>query len=87
MLINQIAAGVPAGLSEVARLGRTLRKRTADILAYFDKPRTSNEPTEAINGRLEHLHGLALGLRNLTHYITRALLETGGFKHHLHPQL
>ena len=25
--------------------------------------------------------------RNLTHYITRALLETGGFKPQLHPQL
>jgi len=26
-------------------------------------------------------------LRNLTHYITRCLLETGGFKPQLHPQL
>ncbi|WP_371080578.1 transposase, partial [Actinomyces sp. HMSC075C01] len=30
-------------------------------LAYFDQPRTSNGPTEAINGRLEHLRGIALG--------------------------
>ena len=36
-------------------------------------------PTEAINGRLEHLRGSALGFRNLPHYIARSLLETGGF--------
>ena len=58
-----------------------------DILAYFDHPHTSNGPTEAINGRLEHLRGSALGFRNLTHYITRCLLETGGFRPQLHPQL
>ncbi|WP_230865218.1 transposase, partial [Mycobacterium canetti] len=52
----------------------------------FDRPGTSNGPTEAINGRLEHLRGSALGFRNLTHYITRSLLETGGFKPRLHPR-
>jgi hypothetical protein len=36
------------------------------VLAYFDRPGTSNGPTEAINGRLEHLRGSALGFRNLT---------------------
>ncbi|GAB47688.1 ISL3 family transposase [Mobilicoccus pelagius] len=84
-LIDTIGAGVPAGLPEVARLGRTLRKRADDILAFFDRPGTSNGPTEAINGRLEHLRGIALGFRNLTHYIARSLLEAGGFKRHLHP--
>jgi Transposase len=39
------------------------------VLAYFDRPGTSNGPTEAINGRLEHLRGSALGFRNLTNYI------------------
>ncbi|MFK5635313.1 transposase, partial [Ornithinimicrobium sp. LYQ103] len=48
---------------------------------------TSNGPTEAVNGRLEHLRGLALGFRNLTHYIARALLEAGGFRPRLHPAL
>jgi transposase len=42
------------------------------VLAYFDRPRTSNGPTEAINGRLEHLRGSALGFRNLTNYIAYA---------------
>ena len=69
---------------EVTTLGRTLKKRAADILAYFDRPGTSNGPTEALNGRLEHLRGSALGFRNLTHYIARSLLETGGFRPRLH---
>ncbi len=33
----------------------------------------NNGPTEAINGRLEHLRGSALGFRNLTNYIVRSL--------------
>ncbi|KXZ61798.1 hypothetical protein Mlaev_00193 [Microbacterium laevaniformans] len=55
------------------------------MLAYFDRPGTSNGPTEAINGRLEHLRGSALDFRNLTHYIARSLLEAGGFRPALHP--
>jgi hypothetical protein len=47
----------------------------------------SNGPTEAINGRLEHLRGSALGFGNLTNYIARSLLETGGFRPRLHPAL
>src|SRR5664280_3207136 len=58
-LIASISHGVPAALSEVVTLGRTLTKRAGDILAYFDRPGTSNGPTEAINGRLEHLRGSA----------------------------
>ena len=78
---------IPRGLTELITLARTLKHRSRDILAYFDHPHTSNGPTEAINGRLEHLRGSALGFRNLTHYITRALLETGGCRPQLHPQL
>ena len=78
---------VPRSLTELTTLGRTLKRRATDILAYFDHPHTTGGPTEAINGRLEHLRGSALGFRNLTHYITRALLETGGFKPQLHPEL
>ena len=86
-LIESISAGVPTALTEIITLGRTLKKRAADVLAYFDRPGTSNGPTEAINGRLEHLRGSALGFRNLTHYIARCLLETGGFRPRLHPRL
>ena len=86
-LIDSISHGVPAALVEIVTLGRTLKKRAADVLAYFDRPGTSNGPTEAINGRLEHLRGSALGFRNLTNYIARSLLETGGFRPQLqHPR-
>lgn len=61
-LIDSIATGVPAGIQEIARLGRTLKRRSEDILAYFDHPGTSNGPTEAINGRLKHLRGIVQGL-------------------------
>jgi transposase len=86
-LISTLSTGVPTALQELITLGRTLKKRGADILAYFDRPGTSNGPTEAINGRLEHLRGSALGFRNLTNYIARSLLEAGGFRPQLHPQL
>jgi len=33
------------------------------------------------------LRGSALGFRNLTNYIARSLLETGGFRPRLHPAL
>jgi len=86
-LIESVSDGVPAALTELRRLGRTLKQRAGDVLAYFDRPGTSNGPTEAINGRLEHLRGSALGFRNITNYIARSLLETGGFRPRLHPQL
>ncbi|MEB3065052.1 MULTISPECIES: ISL3 family transposase [Mycolicibacter] len=85
-VIDTLSHGVPKALRELITLGRTLKKRAVDILAYFDRPGTSNGPTEAINGRLEHLRGSALGFRNLTNYIARSLLETGGFRPQLHPQ-
>ena len=53
-LIDSIRRGVPAGLEEIAQLGRTLWRRRDDILAFFDH-HASNGPTEAINGRLEAL--------------------------------
>jgi transposase len=86
-LIESISSGVPKALTELITLARTLKKRADDVLAYFDRPGTSNGPTEAINGRLEHLRGSALGFRNLTNYIARSLLETGGFRPQLHPRL
>jgi len=64
-VITSISAGVPRQLTELITLGRTLKPRAADVLAYFDRPGTSNGPTEAI-WRLEHLRGSALGFRNLT---------------------
>ena len=85
-VIVSLAAHVPKDLKELRTLGRTLNRRAVDVLAYFERPGTSNGPTEAINGRLEHLRGSALGFRNLTNYIARSLLEAGGFRPRLHPQ-
>lgn len=85
-LIDSASRRVPAARVEVIRLGRTLKKRANEVLAYFDRPGTSNGPTEAINGRLEQLRGSTLGFRNLANYIARSLLETGGFRPRLHPQ-
>jgi transposase len=75
-VIDTLRRGLPAGLEELAQLGRTLWRRRADILAYFDLG-ASNGPVEAINGRLEHLRGIALGFRNLDHYILRSLIHSG----------
>ena len=86
-VIVALRAKVPDTLVELGKLGRTLTGRADDILAFFDRPGTSNGPTEAINGRLEHLRGSALGFRNLTNYIARSLLESGGFRPRLHPQM
>lgn len=56
-LITKLTSSTDNLPVEIARLGQTLKKRADDILAYFDHPRTSNGPTEALNGRLEHLRG------------------------------
>ncbi len=72
-IIDALRSGVPDALEELAQLGRTLWRRRADVLAYFDH-HASNGPTEAINGRLEALRRNALGFRNLTHYRLRSLL-------------
>ncbi|MHC9551753.1 ISL3 family transposase, partial [Corynebacterium diphtheriae] len=75
-VINSLRKGLPAGLEELAQLGRTLWRRREDVLAYFDIG-ASNGPVESINGRLEHLRGIALGFRNLNHYILRCLIHSG----------
>jgi transposase len=76
-VIERLRTGLPAGLEELATLGRTLHRRRDDVLAYFTH-RASNGPTEAINGRLEALRRNALGFRNLINYRIRSLLHCGG---------
>ena len=86
-LITSIQSGVPASLEELRSLGQTMKRRRDDILAFFDHPGTSNGPTEAVNGLLEHLHGTARGFRNIVNYIARCLLDAGGFKPLIHSLL
>ncbi len=47
-VIDGLTTEVPAFLTELITLGRTLTRRAGDVLAYFDRPGTSNGPTEAI---------------------------------------
>jgi transposase len=73
-VIDPQRAAVPAGLEELAQLGRTRQRRDADVLPFDHH--ASNGPTEAIDGRLEALRGNAVGIRNPTHR-TRSLLHCG----------
>ena len=65
-------------LTALITLDRTLKHRAGDSRPTSTTPHLQ-WPTEAINGRLKHLHGSTLGLRNLTHYTTRALHENDEF--------
>ena len=86
-LIDALSHAVPGALTELIKLGRTLKRRSQDVLGYFDRPGASNGPTEAIYGRLEHLRDTVLGFRNLSNYTARSVLQTGGFGPPLHPYL
>ena len=82
-LISSLRQAIPDGLEEIQTLARTLTERASDILAYFDHPGSSNGPTEAAGGRLEHLRGIAPGFRNLANYTIRSLIHAGRLKDHL----
>ena len=43
-VIDSIRRGVPAGLEEIAQLGRTLWRRRHDILAFFDHHASNGPP-------------------------------------------
>lgn len=75
-LLPAIITGVPKELPELAQRGRSLWRRHREILAYFEVG-ASNGTVEAINGRLEHFRGIALGFRNIKHYILRSLIHSG----------
>ena len=65
-------------IPELARLGRTLRRWRAEILAYFTSGGVNNGGTEAINGVIEKIRRLAHGFRNFDHYRIRILLAADG---------
>ena len=60
---------------EVRRLGRTLRSRRSEWLAYFPTGRAGNGPVEAINLTIETSR--RVGYRNFGHYRLRLLLAYG----------
>ena len=86
-LISSLQSGVPTGLDELRSLGQTMKRRRDDILAFFDHPGTSNGPTEAVNGLLEHLRGTARGFRSIVNYVARCVLDAGGFRPLIHSLL
>ncbi len=65
---------------ELQSLRLTLKRRRIDILAYFTHRHSSNGPTEAINGRVETLRGIAMGFDNFEHYRQRSLIHSGRLK-------
>ena len=73
-LIDAISSAVPTELTEHVTLGPD--PHTRGRRRGLTRPGTSNGPTEAINGQLEHLRGSAPGFRNLA----RSLLEAGSFR-------
>ena len=78
---------VPRGLTELITLGRT-RKRQAGDHGLLRQPHTpATAPPKPSAAASNTYAAPPQDLRNLTHYITRSLLETGGFKPQLHPQL
>lgn len=39
-VVDSLSAGVPAALTELTTLRRTLKRRATDVVAYFDRPGT-----------------------------------------------
>ena len=58
-----------------------------DVLAFFDWEHSANGPTEAINGRLETLRGIALGFRKPRQLHHQKPLHAGGFRHAIQTHL
>lgn len=87
-LAEQLIERLPScPISEIARLGKTLRRGRTAFLAYFDTDGASNGGTEAINGIIELGRRIAAGFRNVEHYRLRMLLITGGLDASPHTQL
>lgn len=61
---------------EVRRLGRTIGKWAAQIVAWHQS-HVSNGPTEAINNLVKRVKRTAFGFRQFKHYRIRALLYAG----------
>ena len=75
-LINSLRRGARGSGGTEPELGRTLWRRRADVLAFFDHPHIQR-PTEAINGRQEALRRNALAsatspTTGCAHYCTAA---------------
>jgi transposase len=78
-IAEQIVATFPnCPITEIARLGRTLRQWKDTDLGYFTTGGANNGGTEAVNGIIELHRRIARGYRNPDNYRLRMLLVTGG---------
>ena len=68
-------------ITEIARLGRTLRSWRQQFLAYFTTGRANNGGTEAINGIIELHRRIARGFRNPVNYRVKMILAAGQLTH------
>ena len=76
---------VPRSLTELMTLGRTLTRRAGASWPTSTIPTPQAVPPKPSTAASNTYAAPPSGLRNLTNYITRALLETGGFRPQLHP--
>ena len=81
------STNVPSSLTELITLGRTLKRRAGASWPTSTTPTPQAAPPKPSTAASNTYAAPPQDFRNLTHYITRALLETGGFKPQLHPQL
>ena len=87
-VIDALRVGVPAALTETPHPRADADQRAADgVLACFDRPGTSNGPTEALSGCLEHLAAPPSASATSPTTSPAASSRTGGFRPSLHPQL
>ena len=68
-------------VTEIARLGRTLRQWKTAFFACFDTGRASSGGTQAIDGLMELHRRIARGFTNRDNYRLRMLLIRGGLRH------
>lgn len=78
---DQIVTSFPScPITEIARLGRTMRHWNDSYLGYFTTGGANNGGTEAVNGinGIIQRHRVARGYRNPDNYRLRMLLVAGG---------
>lgn len=66
-----VCHGVAAAVAELRRLGRILKQRAGDMLAYFELLKSSQGRPETVNERLEYRCGSLFGSRNLAGQIAK----------------
>ena len=64
-------------IAEVSRLGRTIRRWEAEVLAYHRTGGASNGPTEAVNLLVKKIKRTGHGFTNFDNYRLRLLLHCG----------